>query len=138
MLLFFHAFLIFTGPACTFLSGSRALSTPLALSRPWGVPHAKGCGVVGVMCEPGPWGVERCRGGHPLSVHSHPEPFRSLKSSASRGGRNWEEPGGKVMAPVPGSPDGGQPGARGNPGAGGKRGVIPVLFFPSNLLVFKC
>lgn len=95
--IFFYAFLLFTGPACTSLSGASALSTPLALSRPWGIPHAKGYGVVGVRYKPRPWGVESCPGGHPLSIFSCPEPFGPLKSSApvgkqlrrTRGGRRW-------------------------------------------------
>jgi len=80
-----------------FLSAASAPSTPLALSRPWGIPRAKGCGVVDVTCTPQPWGAASCPGGHLLSMHSYPEPFRSLESSASHGGRNGEEPGGKVM-----------------------------------------
>lgn len=45
---------------------------------------------------------------------------------------------GKVMVPMPGSPPGGQLGARWNRGAGGKHKVIPVLFVLSNQLGFKC
>lgn len=44
----------------------------------------------------------------------------------------------QVMAAVPGSLQSGQPSARRNPGAGGKHGVIPIMFFLSKLLVFKC
>lgn len=90
---FFSSFLIFTGPACTFLSGAKSLSTLLALSRPWDIPRAKGYGVVGVPCEPQPWGAQSCQGGCCLAMSSRPEPFRASKSSASHGGRNWEEQG---------------------------------------------
>lgn len=90
---FFCTSLIFTCPACIFLSGASALSAPSVLSKPWGILHVKGYGVVGVMCKPWPWGVESCPGENLLSVHIHPAPFRSLKSSASYGRRNWEAPG---------------------------------------------
>lgn len=47
-----------------------------------------------------------CPGEHPSSVHSCPEPFRLLKSTASIEGRKWAEPGEKVISPVPGIPQG--------------------------------
>lgn len=51
--------------------------------------------VQGWLVLPQPWGAESCPGAHPLSMHSHPEPFRCLKSSGE--GRNWEEPGEEVI-----------------------------------------
>lgn len=132
------AFLIFTGPACTFLSGAKSLSTLLALSRLWDIRCAKGYGVVGVMCEPQPWGAQSCQGGHRLAVSSRPEPFRASKSSSSHGGRNWEEQGREGDGPCARKPvvDGQVQGETLE--QEGIAGPFLFLLFPSNLLVFKC
>lgn len=96
-LFFFHAFLLLIGPACTFLSGASALSISLALSRPWGIPYTKGSLALGV--SPG-LGERRDAQAEILSPRTvTPEPFGSLKSSASHGGRNWEEPEGENDVP---------------------------------------
>lgn len=73
------------------------------------------------------------------SLHAQPpRAFQPLEILSTPWGKKLGRTRGKGDGPCARKPHDGQPGARRNPGAGGKRGIIPILIFPSNLLVFKC